>query len=99
MTQELNIEFDYKGIDESGRPEQILKNLNQVEDKSRNIYLERLQTFNKETLEQNPEPFRFLRKDNCSIIATILPYEFDMSQAIQTYILSTPGHREEKVLF
>ncbi|GIN74037.1 hypothetical protein J14TS2_45120 [Bacillus sp. J14TS2] len=95
MTEEHKIEFDYKGIDKPDKQEQIIKTLNLAEDKIRTIYLERLETFNKDSLEQNPEPFRFLKKENCSLIAFVLPYEFNLSQAVQTYILSTPEKREE----
>ena len=97
MSQEKVLDFDYKGLDESIKHETILENFKLVENEIRTLYLDRLRTFNKEGLEKNPEPFRFLKEENCSLLIFILPYEFDLNQSVQTFIISTPGSRKEIV--
>jgi hypothetical protein len=97
MTEKTITEFDYKGLNDPNLFDVFLKNAIAIEDGIRKTYIKRLQTFNKDNLEKNPEPFRFFKKDNCSLIFFILPYEFNLSFACQIFILSTPGKRVEEI--
>lgn len=89
--------FDFKGIDTPERTKMCLRNVLTIENELRDTYTKRLQLFNKENLKNNPEPFRFLTKENCSILIFILPYEFDLSSSCKVFFLSTPLKREEKL--
>ncbi|MDY7222072.1 hypothetical protein [Halalkalibacterium halodurans] len=90
-------DLDYKGLDAPKKLELCLKNVLSTEVRLRQTYIERLETFNKESLQQNPEPFRFFKKENCSVLVFILPYEFNFSTSCRVFFLSTPGKRREKI--
>ncbi len=89
----MSIKFNYQGLDSEKNQKALKENLLLVEQELRKIYLQRLETFNKQNLEHNPEPFRFLNKDNCSILAFILPFEYNNSICGEVFFLSTPGDR------
>ncbi|SET00479.1 hypothetical protein SAMN05421676_102323 [Salinibacillus kushneri] len=90
--------MDYKGLNNESKFQVFLNNTIKIEGEIRKLYTERLKTFNKTNLEHNPEPFRLLNPDNCSVILFIVPYEFDFSTACQVFLLSTPGKRHERVI-
>lgn len=96
MTIIENSILDFRGIDSPEKAQPYLDNIIAIESNLRDTYIKRLQTFNKENLENNPEPFRFLEKENCSILVFILPYEFNFSSCCQIFFLSTPASRIEK---
>ena len=90
--------MDFRGLNEESSFQIYLRNTLKVENEIRNLYKNRLENFNIIDLNNNPEPFSFLYKENCSIIIFIVPYEFDFSTACQIYFISTPGYRDERVI-
>lgn len=97
MDDKQNTKFDYQGLDTNDNFPKYIQNLITLENETRKAYIERLEKFNKNSLEQNPEPFRFLKKENCSILIFILPVEFNYYDACKIFFLSTPGKRTETV--
>ena len=97
----MSKKFNYFGLDEEEKHTLYKSNMRSIENLFREKYIERLETFNKGSLDSNPEPFRFLLEANCSILVLILPIEFDESIAAISYVFSTPGTREDivKVLY
>lgn len=91
-------ELDFRGLNTSDKTKYCLTNTLTIENMLRDTYINRLQSFNRNNLESNPEPFRFLKRDNCSILILVLPYQFDFSRSCHVFFLSTPLKREEKVL-
>lgn len=97
MTEKQSAKLDFKGLDDNSKSDFYLRNSNAFEDATREFYIKRLTTFNKDSLLQNAEPFRFLKKENCSIIIFILPVEFNHINACMGFFISTPGERTENV--
>lgn len=97
MSKSQNVKFDYRGLDNANNIQLYIRNLIALEEATRSVYVDRLEKFNQSSLEHNPEPFRFLEKENCSIIAFVLPFEFNFSDACQIFFLSTPGKRTEDI--
>ncbi len=90
--------LNYHGFDSQENQEIFKNNLILLETEIRKRYINRLETFNKENLEQNPEPFRFLNSENCSILAITLPIEIDNRSNSIFYFLSTPSTRNIDII-
>lgn len=97
MVDQTN-KFNYQGYDSPDKLELFNLNLLRLEDELRNRYISRLELFNKDNLEHNPEPFRFFKKENCSPVVLLLPYEFNNLKLSEIYFLSTPNNRQEKLI-
>lgn len=97
----MSEKFNYSDLDDEEKFIVYKSNMRSIENLFREKYIERLERFNKSSLQNNPEPFRFLLGENCSIVILIVPKEFDDSIAAASYVLSTPGTRNEvvKVLY
>lgn len=91
----MSQEFNYHGLDEKGNDKIYMQNLRDLEDFLREKYYKRLEAFNKSNLEQNPSPFRFLNRENCTLLFILVPKELDEKTASEIYILSTPNERQE----
>lgn len=91
----MSKEFNFHGLDNKENEPVSMENLKNLEELLREKYRERLQIFNKANLETNPEPFRFLNSQHCSIILFLLPEEVNGDVATECYILSTPEDRQE----
>lgn len=87
--------FNFHGLDTKENESVSMENLKNLEELLREKYRERLHIFNKANLETNPEPFRFLNSQNCSLIFFLLPEEVNGDVAAECYILSTPEERQE----
>ncbi|MDV2683790.1 hypothetical protein RYX56_05635 [Alkalihalophilus lindianensis] len=91
------LKLEYKGLDDPFKFDEYIQNAVMAEDQLRDIYIKRLNTFNRENLKNNPEPFRFLKKENCSILFLIQPYDFNYQLAATILYLSTPGDRKKEI--
>jgi|SRR5690625_2010179 len=90
--------LNYHQFDNQKNQGIALENILLLEDALRQMYIERLELFNKVNLEHNPEPFRFYKKEHCTILAFLLPFEFNELYLYRIYFLSTPNDRKENII-
>ncbi|MGN7311439.1 hypothetical protein ACTHQ4_10075 [Alkalicoccobacillus gibsonii] len=85
------MELTFEGRDQ--QEELILRNIEKFEDKAREKYIERLNSFSKDAVDNNKGPFRFYYKENVSLLCVIFPNEFDGEILIHFIFISTPSER------